>query len=54
MKQIPENRKDIEKLLYQQLSLLEEQSKNCEPLELCAITEKMIQISEHINEHYRS
>ena len=43
MKVIPENRKDIEKLLYEQLAVLIEKSKNCS-------NEIFIQLNKEIRE----
>jgi hypothetical protein len=52
MKKTPENKKDITELLYEQLGLLAEKSKECEPLELCRLSEVMIQMSEHLRNPY--
>lgn len=54
MKKTPENRKDVRELLCEQLGLLAEKSKEkeCEPLELCRLSEVMIQMSEHLRNVY--
>lgn len=45
MKHIPENRQDIKELLYKQLALLEEKSKQCALAELCEVSRTMLEIS---------
>lgn len=54
MKNIPENRQDIKELLCEQMGLLAEKSKEkeCEPLELCRLSEVMIQMSQHLRNVY--
>ena len=54
MKNIPENRQDLKEMLREQLGLLAEKSKEkeCEPLELCRLSEVMIQMSQHLRNVY--
>jgi len=53
MKRIPENGKDVKELLCEQMGLLAEKSKvECEPSELCKLSEAMIQVSEHLRSFY--
>ena len=52
MKNVPENKQDVKELLCEQMALLAEKSKECEPLELCRLSEVMVQMSEHLRNVY--
>ena len=52
MKKVPENKQDVKELLCEQMALLAEKSKACEPLELCRLSEVMIQMSKTLTDEY--